>query len=70
VSTERSGLPRAADLEQLDEQRPHRYPRSWVFPTWEELWWRWGEELKMELRRMLREMQTVSPAKEDPEFYA
>jgi len=57
-------------LEQLNERRPHRYPRAWVFATWEELWWRWTEELKIELRRMLREMQTENPTKEELRFYA
>ena len=57
-------------LDHLHEMQPHRYPRVWVCDVWEELWWRWWEELKAELRKLLREMQTETPTKEELKFYA
>ena len=54
----------------LNERKPHRYTPEWVFNTWEELWWRWGEELKICLQGMLREMGTENPTKEDLRFFA
>ena len=51
-------------LEQLHERDPHQYPFHWLTATWEELWWRWWEELKDILRLMQRELGTASLTKD------
>ena len=40
--------------------------RAW----WEELWWRWWEELKESFRTVLLELGTDVPSKDDIKFYA
>ena len=62
---------RARDrLYQLFSKVAHRYPIIWVFGVWQELNWRWWEELKVEFRSLMREMQTETPTKEELKFYA
>ena len=48
----------------------HRYPAPWIFAVWEELNWRWWEELKEMANSMFREMQSTHPTREELKFYA
>ena len=57
-------------LELLHDRNPHQYPQSWVFATWEELWWRWWEELKDCLNQMRVEMQSPTLTKDMLRHYA
>lgn len=52
-------------LLEMHEHCPHRYPCEWVWDVWEELWWRWGEELREESSRLLRSLATDSPTKDE-----
>ena len=54
----------------MHEDKPHVFKLKWMFDLWEELNWRWWEELKIVLRDLLREMQTDSPTRDDLKFYA
>ena len=51
-------------LERLHERDPYQYPFHWLTATWEELWWRWWEELKDLLRLMQLELGTASLTKD------
>ena len=54
----------------MHEDDPHEYPPYVILGIWEELNWRWWEELKMELRSLLRDMDTEAPTKSELKFYA
>ena len=51
-------------LEQCHDRDPHQYPFHWLTATWEELWWRWWEELKDTLRSMQVDIGTGALTKD------
>ena len=51
-------------LEQCHDRDPHQYPFHWLTATWEELWWRWWEELKETLRVMQVDIGTGAMTKD------
>ena len=57
-------------LARLRENQPHVYTLAWLYNVWEELNWRWWEELKLTLKALLQEMGNGSPSREDLRFYA
>ncbi len=53
-------------LEQWNEDNHHEWPREEVWPLWEEMSWRWWEEIKHCYRILLREMGTDSITRPQP----
>lgn len=57
-------------LENMHEENHHEWPREEVWSVWDELTWRWWEEIKHSYRTFLREMGTETVTKADLRFYA
>eukprot|EP00972_Heterocapsa_arctica_P084823 12494621-Heterocapsa_arctica.AAC.1 len=45
----------------MHEQEQHVFPLDFVQDTWEELWWRWTEEIKGIDRDVLRKLGQDNP---------
>jgi hypothetical protein len=57
-------------LERLHEENHHEWPREEVWVLWEELTWRWWEEIWHQYRILLKEMSTDTVTRNDLKFYA
>ena len=57
-------------LERMQEENHHEWPREEVWALWEELNWRWWEELKQNHRSLLRVMGTDNATKQDLAWFA
>lgn len=60
----------AAHLLRLGEEHAHAWPLSAVISTWEELWSRFVEELRVLDRQARREMQEEAPSFDRLRFFA
>jgi hypothetical protein len=57
-------------LHQLHKEREVLYDLEWIKRTWDGLWWRFGEELRVALRALYKDLGTENPSEEQLTFYA
>ena len=57
-------------LEQMQEKNPTVFPKLVIQDLWEELHWRFWEELREQLRMIKRGMQRDNPQRQEIAFYA